>query len=484
MSQDGRPTRPASTQNPAPRSALVVGGGIVGISTAYCLARRGLDVTLLEEHTDLAGGATAANAGWLLHGTASVLPSWSALKQAAGKSLGTSSWSFPFFRARPLALAADAENFLPWLVRCARSCLDGGEPARKGVLNALASFSVDAVFQTAHREGIEPGSVALSRCGTLSVSSTRSDAEETVRARSHLAIRESLPAHGAAGRAFILRSREEVEAAEPGVRSLAFPVTAGTLSPGDAVGDCRAFALRLAEAASRRYGVQVEAGKRVSSLHAAGGRVHSVTTSDGSVYAADAVVVCAGSRVCALARPLGERTPVYPVLGYSVTVPWRVGHAAAAGRECPPPPPALSRGLKLSQLELHITPVRGLLRFASVGELAGPSPAQPSAAVVGDLLSAVRRVFPAADVAQASVAVGARPVCADGLPIVSRARRFRNLFFNVGHGTLGWTLSMGTALLCSDLVCGARDCPMSADPLSIRRFDSALYSFLYPPTAP
>jgi D-amino-acid dehydrogenase len=242
--------------------------------------------------------------------------------------------------------------------------------------------------------------------------------------------------------------------AEPALALVPGKYVGGLRLPGDETGDAHLFTQRLAELAAAA-GVEFRQGVTITRLETEGDRVTGIVTDQGRVTA-DSYVVALGSYSTALLRPLGVQVPVYPVKGYSLTLP--ITDEAAA-----PVSTVMDETYKVA-----ITRLGNRIRVGGTAELAGFSltlrkPRRET------LAYSVHDLFPrGGDLAQASFWTGLRPMTPDGTPVVGPTR-YRNLHLNTGHGTLGWTMACGSGRLLADLISGRSPEIDSAD-LALARY--------------
>jgi D-amino-acid dehydrogenase len=230
----------------------------------------------------------------------------------------------------------------------------------------------------------------------------------------------------------------------------------GLLLPGDETGDCFKFTgemARLAQAA----GVAFRFGTSISRLNAQGGRIASVETDQGALQA-DACLLALGSYSPLLLRPLGLKLPVYPVKGYSLTVPIA---EETEGRA--PESTVMDETHKVA-----VTRLGKRIRAGGTAELSGYSPALHDARR-RTLEHVVTDLFPAGgDVAQASFWSGLRPMTPDGTPVLGPTP-LSNLWLSTGHGTLGWTMATGSGQLLADWMSGRKP-QIDTEGLTIARY--------------
>jgi D-amino-acid dehydrogenase len=244
-------------------------------------------------------------------------------------------------------------------------------------------------------------------------------------------------------------------ATEPGLATARVPFVGGLRLAQDETGDCKMFTERLA-ALSAEAGVTFQWNTRVLDIEAAGGRITGVNTSAGRM-AADVYLGALGSYTPLLVAPLGIRLPVYPVKGYSLTVP--IINASVA-----PVSTVMDETYKVATTRLGER-----IRVGGTAELAGwDATLRPKRR--GPLDRSLRDLFPeAGDAKRATFWCGLRPMTPDGTPVIG-ATPISNLYLNTGHGTLGWTMSTGSGRLLADIVSG-RTPDIEHKDLSLARYD-------------
>jgi D-amino-acid dehydrogenase len=248
--------------------------------------------------------------------------------------------------------------------------------------------------------------------------------------------------------------RNAVLGVEPGLRFAHARIAGGIHFPDDETGDAHKFTRALAGIAAQR-GVAFRFATTVTRLVAEGGRITQVATDRGALTA-DAYVLAAGSYSPLLLGPLGIRLPVYPVKGYSATL--EIANPAAG-------PTAT---LTDERYKVAITRLGNRLRAAGIAELAGYDLALRPARLRA-LAFVIRDLFPqAADVGGAEYWTGLRPMTPDNAPVIG-ATPYPNLFLNTGHGTLGWTMSNGSARVLADLLSGRKP-EIDLDGLTLARY--------------
>jgi D-amino-acid dehydrogenase len=241
-----------------------------------------------------------------------------------------------------------------------------------------------------------------------------------------------------AGVPFEVLGREQLASAEPALANVREKLVGGLRLPNDETGDCQMFTTKLAEMA-RAIGVRFEFGATIHAVESQGDQITGVRTDKGT-FTADRYVVALGSYSRLLLRQF-FRVPVYPLKGYSITVP--ITDAAKA-----PVSTILDETYKIA-----ITRFENRIRVGGMAEISGYSK-ELNPARRETLEMVVTDLFPGGgDVAKASFWTGLRPMTPDSTPIVG-ATPMRNLYLNTGHGTLGWTMACGSASVIADLVSG------------------------------
>jgi D-amino-acid dehydrogenase len=226
---------------------------------------------------------------------------------------------------------------------------------------------------------------------------------------------------------------------EPALRRTQEKFVGALLLPGDETGDCFKFTQTLAEMA-KQLGVKFHFNTTIDGIDKAGGQISGVRTSTGTLTA-DRYLLALGSHSPGLLRPLGIRIPVYPVKGYSITVP--ITDASGA-----PESTVMDETHKVA-----VTRLGDRIRVGGTAELAGYS-LNLREARRSTLEHVVTDLFPqGGDVSKASFWCGLRPMTPDGTPIVGPTP-IKNLLLATGHGTLGWTMAAGTGRVIADIVSG------------------------------
>jgi D-amino-acid dehydrogenase len=412
---------------------VVLGSGVVGVTTAYYLARAGHDVTVVDRAAGPALETSFANAGQISPGYASP---WA----APGVPLKAVKWMFQ--KHAPLAIRLDGTQFqLRWMWQMLQNCTAERYAVNKGRMVRLAEYSRDCLQALRADTGIEyEGRTG----GTLQVFRTQQQLDG---AQKDIAVLKD------ANVAHELLSPAELARAEPALAAVSHKLTGGLRLPGDETGDCQLFTTRLA-ALAESLGVTFRFNTPIDALEMAGGRIAGVRCG-GETLRADAFVVALGSYSTQLLSSIAK-IPVYPLKGYSITAP--IVDAAKA-----PVSTVLDETYKIA-----ITRFDDRIRVGGMAEIVGFDKNLRQARRE-TLEMCVNDLFPGGgDTSQASFWTGLRPMTPDGTPVVGRTP-VSNLFLNTGHGTLGWTMSCGSGQLLADLISGRRPA-IQSDDLSIHRY--------------
>lgn len=412
---------------------IVVGSGVVGTAAAYYLARAGADVTVLDRQTGPALETSFANAG-------QVSPGYSTPWAAPGIPLKALRWMLQ--KHAPLAFRADGSLWqLQWMAQLLGNCTQSRYAINKERMMRIAEYSRDCLralrdevrIQYEHRTG-----------GTLQLFRTNAQLD---------AAQRDIEVLKACGVQFELLDRNELMKVEPALAHAQHRLAGGLRLPDDETGDCHLFTLQLARTA-KELGVQFLFGQKVEALEIQGAHVQGIRVA-GQLLQADSYVMALGSFTRDMLLPLDLNLPVYPVKGYSLTIPL-VDEALA------PCSTVLDETYKIA-----ITRFEKRIRVGGMAELTGfdmrllPERRATLEMVVSDL-------FPCGDLSLASFWTGLRPMTPDGTPIVG-ATRYPNLFINTGHGTLGWTMACGSGQVLADLITGNRPA-IRTDDLGLSRY--------------
>ncbi len=402
---------------------LVLGAGVVGVASAWYLAEAGHEVRVVDRQPKPGMETSFANGGQISAGHAEPWAKPSVLPKIL-QWLGREDAPFLF---RPRADWAQWE----WGLRFLRECIPGRFERNCRALAGLAAYSRDCLRALRGATGIAYDHLER---GILHFATEARDFEEL--ARSAEAVR-------ALGVDRQVKSAAECLALEPALRDSEDPIVGGVYTPRDESGDARCFTEALAQLAAAR-GVAFRFDMPVQALESAGGAITGVRAGK-ELLSADAYVVCLGSYSPLMLRPLGIRVPVYPLKGYSVTLPLGPAEAALA--------PAVS--LTDEAHKIVVSRLGNRLRAAGTAELTGYDTELNSVRCAA-ISRRIRSLFPALGaITEVENWTGLRPATPDNVPIIG-GTALRRLYLNTGHGTLGWTLACGSGKALADIVSGRR----------------------------
>jgi D-amino-acid dehydrogenase len=403
---------------------VVLGAGVVGVASAWHLAEAGHEVTVVDRQAEPAMETSFANGGQISAGHAEPWARPSVVPKML-RWLGQEDAPMLF---RPTLDPAQWR----WGLRFLLECFPGRFERHAHELAAIALYSRDCLRELREATGIE---YERSGRGILHFCTDERDFEALAR---HA---ESMRRVGVVRE---VKSAAECTVLEPALKDAQVPIIGGVYSPNDESGDAHLFTQRLAELARAR-GVTFRLGANVVALDAQGDRVTRVRIRDAEPIEAEAYVMSLGAHSPLYLAPLGIGIPVYPLKGYSITLPLAADRLAAA--------PSVS--LTDEAAKIVVSRLGTRLRAAGTAELNGYDTAVNTVRCEA-IVKRVRQLFPRiAPTGEPSYWAGLRPATPDNVPLIGRTR-LRNLYLNTGHGTLGWTLACGSARALADLVSGRR----------------------------
>ncbi|MDX1483600.1 MAG: D-amino acid dehydrogenase [Alphaproteobacteria bacterium] len=398
---------------------LVLGAGVIGVTSAYYLAEDGHEVTVIEKREGPGLETSFANGGQI---SASHSYPWSA-PDAPWKIAGWIGRKGAPLRFSP---RLDPDQW-SWAIRFLINCRQG-----KFLRNSLRNLSLALASRVAlgdlrEETGIDYDQKQL---GILHFFRHQGPFE------SAKSLAERFRDWGCESRVV---DTDECIKIEPALAAQESRILGGIHTPGDESGDAYLFTKRLTTVCRSR-GVTFRFGETVLAMEQEGNRVSGIRTAS-ATYRADAYVIALGCQSAKTLRPLGIRLPVYPVKGYSITVPVE-DHSAA---------PSVS--LIDEEHKIVYSRLGDRLRAAGTAHLAGYDAAIDPARATA-LLEIVRSQFPGAGAFErAEFWAGLRPMTPDGCPVIG-STPYQNLYLNTGHGTLGWTMCCGSGRLLADLIAG------------------------------
>jgi D-amino-acid dehydrogenase len=398
---------------------VVLGAGVIGVTSAWYLARQGHEVTVIDRQTGPALETSFANAG-------EVSPGYSAPWAAPGIPMKALKWMFQVHAPLVIQPKLDMAR-IDWMWRMLSNCTTAAYKTNKSRMVRLAEYSRDQLIALRAETGVAYDERSK---GTLQLFRTQKQVD---------AAEKDIAVLRADGVPFEVLDRAGCLAAEPGLAGAAGLIAGGLRLPGDETGDCFKFTTALA-CKARALGVTFRWGVSVARLIGRGGIVTGVMTSEG-MLTADAFVLAMGSHSPALAAPFGMKLPVYPVKGYSIT-------AAITDETRAPLSTVMDETYKVA-----ITRLGDRIRVGGLAEIAGFD-LSLNAKRRATLEKSVGELFAGGgDLKGASFWCGLRPMTPDGTPLVGRST-VPNLWLNTGHGTLGWTMAAGSGRVLADLISG------------------------------
>lgn len=413
---------------------LVLGSGVIGVSIAYYLAKAGHEVTVVDRQKAPAMETSFANAG-------EVSPGYSAPWAGPGVPVKAMKWLL--MHHSPLVIKPLADlSMWRWGASMLRNCTEARYRVNKARMVRLAEYSRDCLRELRADTGIRYDERSQ---GTLQLFRTQKQLDGV--GKDVEILRQS-------GVPFQVLDRAGYLLYEPALASVKEKFIGALRLPGDETGDCFQFTQRLADLA-RALGVKFEFGVNIQRIEQAGDAVAAVHTDRGRLTA-DRYVLAMGSYSTAIAKPLGIRLPVYPVKGFSITVP------------ITDPSQAPESTIMDETHKVAVTRLGNRIRVGGTAQLSGFN-LDLEAGRRKTLEFVVNDLFPrGGDVQRAEFWTGLRPMTPDGTPILG-ACKLNNLMLSTGHGTLGWTMAAGTGRVMADLISGKQP-EIDMEGLSVARY--------------
>ncbi len=414
---------------------LILGSGVIGVTSAWYLARAGHDVTVVDRQGAPALETSFANAGEVSPGYASP---W------AGPGVPVKAIKWLLMKHGPLVIRPNPDPVMWWwLVKMLRNCTADRYAVNKSRMIPIAEYSRDCLRSLRTEIGIRYDERSQ---GTLQLFRKQAQLDGTA---DDIAVLEQY------GVPYEVLDRDGCIAAEPALAGVKDKIAGGLRLPQDETGDCQMFTAALAVEAAK-LGVQFKFNVGINRLVTDGARITGVATSAGLLQA-DSYVVALGSWSQQLLRPVGVSIPVYAVKGYSITVP--VAEEAGA-----PVSTVMDESYKVA-----ITRLGTRIRVGGTAEVSGYS-SSLNPARRATLDHSLTDLFPrGGDLSDVKFWCGLRPMTPDGPPIIG-ATRYANLHLNTGHGTLGWTMACGSGRVLADLLSGRKP-DIDVSELTVNRYD-------------
>jgi len=414
---------------------IILGSGVIGVTTAYYLARAGHEVVVVDRQAEPAQETSFANAG-------EVSPGYSSPWAGPGVPVKAIKWLL--MRHGPLVIWPKLDPVMWWwMLKLLRNCTAERYAINKSRMIPIAEYSRDCLRGLRAETGIKYDERSQ---GTLQLFRKQKQLDGT---GDDIAVLKEY------GVPYEVLDPAGCIAAEPGLAASTVKFIGGLRLPQDETGDCHMFTQALAREAAK-LGVQFRFNTGIERLEMDGDEITGVVTSAGLLQA-DAYVAALGSWSPRMLKPIGIPVPVYPVKGYSITVP--VIDADGA-----PVSTVMDESYKVA-----ITRLGDRIRVGGTAEISGYSNTL-DAARRATLDHSLTDMFPrGGDLGKATFWCGLRPMTPDGPPIIG-ATRYSNLHLNTGHGTLGWTMACGSGRVLADLMSGRKP-DIDVSELTVRRYD-------------
>lgn len=400
---------------------LILGSGVIGTTAAWYLNAAGHEVEVVDRQPGPALETSFANAGEVSPGYASP---W------AGPGVPVKAIKWLLMQFGPLVVRPKIDPAMViWCLQMLRNCTQARYAVNKARMVPIAEYSRDCLKALRAEIGLE---YDARQQGTLQLFRTEKQVKGTA-GDIEVLKRYDVP--------YEVLDPDGCIRAEPALASVRDKFVGGLRLPGDETGDCKMFTERLAKLAEER-GVKFRFRTTIKGFATEAGRIAGVDT-DSGILKADVYIAALGSYSPILMKPLGITVPVFPIKGYSITVP--ITDPAGA-----PESTVMDETYKVA-----ITRLGDRIRVGGTAEISGYDLAlrEPRRATlehsVGDL-------FPAGgDLKKASFWCGLRPMTPDGPPIIGKTR-YDNLYLSTGHGTLGWTMACGSGRVLADTLSGKK----------------------------
>ncbi|MBH9741626.1 D-amino acid dehydrogenase [Vibrio navarrensis] len=406
--------------------AVVLGSGVVGLMSAWYLQKAGYQVTVVDRQSRSGEETSFANAGQISYGYSSP---WA----APGIPQKAIRWLLEEHAPLKIKPSLDPQLF-KWATQMLSNCQLSRYQINKARMLGIANHSRECLSALRQEHHIE---YQGRQQGTLQVFRNQKQLK---------AVEKDIALLEQSGTRFQRMSVEQCIKQEPGLAAVSDKLTGGLYLPDDETGDCYLFCQQMTELA-KAHGVTFSFNTQIQALKTEGNQVIAVATDQGDLQA-DVYVVAMGSYSTSLLATVGIDIPVYPVKGYSLTVP--ISDAQQA-----PVSTVMDETYKVA-----LTRFDDRIRVAGTAELAGFDPAIPEKRKA-TIAMVVKDLFPhCGDFAKAEFWTGFRPMTPDGTPLIGRTP-IGNLYTNTGHGTLGWTMACGSGHLLAQVISGEQQKPIS-----------------------
>lgn len=397
---------------------LVLGSGLMGVTTAYYLAKQGMEVTVIDRQNEHGAETSFANAGqlsyshaepWATPGVLPKLPFWLLDPESP-----------LVFRPRP------DWHMWAWGLKFLHNCT-----SKRAAINCISILRLGLYSKQQMEKLIAETNIAFDygNKGIVHIFGTQAEFDH---ARKQNDFQSKFGCHEQP------LTREECMTLEPSLLHTNRTIVGGMHATADAYGDSFLFCNALAKYVSERFGVTFKNGVSIESLNAENGKITSVRTNQGDI-SADGYVMAMASYSPLYLRPLGIHIPVYPMKGYSITIP--------ANEHCP------ERSIMDTPYKIAFSRLGDRLRVAGTAEFCGYD-TSINESRIAPIVKAAKGLFPKArwdmEIQKWACLRASTP---DGPPILGRTH-IDNLFLNTGHGTLGWTQAAGASAIVADIIAG------------------------------
>lgn len=400
---------------------IVLGAGVVGLTSAWYLAQSGHQVTVIDRQAQSGEETSFANAGQISYGYSSP---WA----APGIPLKALKWLAQKHSPLVIKPGMSPELYL-WTMQMLNNCTEKNYKINKSRMLSVANYSRQCLLSLREKYQI---SYEGRQQGTLQVFRHQSQVDS---------IEKDMRLLAQSGTRCNLLNVDACVEKEPGLAIVKDKLVAGLHLPDDETGDCYQFCQQLTDMA-KAAGVVFKFNVDVKRLLTENEKIIAVDSSIGTL-SADAYVVALGCYSAQLLKPLGINLPVYPVKGYSLTIPMQ-------NADFSPVSTVMDESYKVA-----LTRFDDRIRVAGTAELSGFN-LDLSAKRKATIAMVAEDLFPrGGDMTKAEFWTGLRPMTPDGTPIIGKTK-VSNLYTNTGHGTLGWTMACGSGKLLADIVSGCK----------------------------
>jgi len=416
---------------------IVLGAGVVGTSSAYYLAKNGFEVVVVDRQSSVAKETSFSNAG-------QVSPGYTSPWAAPGIPLKAIKWLLSKHSPLSIKPTLDYQQYL-WLLQLLRNCTSARYKINKERMVRLAQYSKVCFAKLRAETGIDYEHRTL---GTTQIFRTQEQLDNVAK---DIAVLDQM------GIDYELLDQKGIIAVEPALAKTIDKLTGALRLPGDETGDCEIFTSLLAKL-TQKLGAEFRFNQVIESIEYSGNSISGVKI-NGALETADAYVVALGCYSTQILADIGIKAPVYPLKGYSLTVP-------IINPQMSPVSTILDEGYKVA-----ITRFDNRIRVGGMAEVAGfDLSLNPSRRATLELV--IRDLYPeGGDLYQTQFWTGLRPATPDGTPLIGKTK-FKNLFLNTGHGTLGWTMAPGSGQFLADII-GGKPTQISAKGLDIGRYQES-----------